>query len=104
MAPECKAGARSNGWIMLGKTYIRLVFHSHGGRDPKTGQVGGLPSMMCCNAPYHLPSKKSDEMPNLNLSSPLTMLSQASACCCRSFNMLMVPLLNAHNSLLGMLY
>ena len=65
MAPECKAGARSNGWIMLGKTYIRLVFHSHGGRDPKTGQVGGLPSMMCCNAPYHLPSKKSDEMPNL---------------------------------------
>ena len=51
MAPECEAGVRSNGWIMSGKTYTWLVFHLHGGRNLKTGQVGGLPFMMCCNAP-----------------------------------------------------
>ena len=51
MAPECEAGVRSNGWTMSGKTYTWLVFHLHGGRNPKTGQVGGLPFMMCRNAP-----------------------------------------------------
>ena len=37
--------------VITGKTYTRLVFHSHGGRIPKTGQVGGLPYMTCCKAP-----------------------------------------------------
>ena len=34
------------------RTYTRLVFFfSHGGKDPKIGQVEGLSYTMCCNAP-----------------------------------------------------
>ncbi len=34
---------KSNGWIMSGKTCKLQNFCTHSGRNPKTGQVGGLP-------------------------------------------------------------
>ena len=33
------------------KTCSLQGFHSHDGGNPKTGQTGGLPQNVCCNAP-----------------------------------------------------
>ena len=40
---ELDAIARSNGWIMLGKTCSLQGFLTHGGEKLKTGQAEGLP-------------------------------------------------------------
>ena len=44
MALEWEARARNNGWTMSGQ-----ICSLQG--NPKTGQAGGLPQNVCCNAP-----------------------------------------------------